>query len=62
MSYHYDMGISKQIFIEDRDIPEEIPVEFSEDFERESDKLIYLQQLEEEYEWYNHLSEGFEEL
>ena len=45
--------------VEDRDVREEIPVNFSEDYERESDKHIYLHKLEEEYEWYNALCEGF---
>jgi len=54
------MGINKKVFIEDRDVPEEIPVHLSEDFERENDKLIYLQLLEEEYEWHNFLSERSE--
>ena len=52
---------SINIVVEDRDKFEEIPVEFIEDYERESDKHIYLHKLEEEYEWYNALCEGLPE-
>ena len=46
------------INIEDRDVREEIPVHLFEDYERESDTIIYYKLMEEEYEWHNAVCEG----
>lgn len=46
------------VHVEDKDVQEEIPVHLFEDYERESDKMLYYKQMKEEYEWYNAISEG----
>lgn len=43
--------MSHIIQIEDRTVQEEILVQFQEDYELESSKVIHLRKLEEEYCW-----------
>lgn len=54
------MEKSKEIFIQDRNVRVEIPVHLSEDYELESNKVLYLKRLWEdiEYEWYWSVCQG----